>query len=69
MNQTIVVVGIALGILVNLFALFGLIWKFGNWSGRVTTLLEEHAKDHRSHYHTTGEHGERISHLEGKAHA
>lgn len=69
MNQTLVITGIAFGIVVNLIAVSMLIYKLGNWSGRVMTMLEEHDKDHRAHYRTTDEHGQRIAHLEGKAHA
>lgn len=66
LTDGVVMTGIALGILVNLVALMGLIWKFGSWSGKVTQLLEDHAKDHENHYHTTTDHGERLAHLEGK---
>lgn len=66
MEQPILIAGIALGILVNLIALAGLIWKFGSWSGKVTTLLDAHAEDHLSHFRTSDEQGQRIAHLEGK---
>jgi len=66
LTNGIVMTGIGVGIVINLLAIMGLIWKFGSWSGRVTTLLEDHSKDHDKHYQTTSDHGERLAHLEGK---
>ena len=65
MNE-MVMAGIGLGIVVNLVALMALIYKFGSWSGKVTTLLDAHADNHVNHYSTAGEHGERLADLEGQ---
>ncbi len=64
--QPLIAVGLGVGIFMNLFALAGLIWKFGSWNGRVTTLLEAHAEDHQNHYTTTEKQGQRIAKLEGR---
>ncbi|MCL7965378.1 MAG: hypothetical protein M8858_08170 [marine benthic group bacterium] len=61
----LVITGIALGIVVNLVALMALIWKFGSWSGKVTTLLDAHAEDHKNHYTTTDQHTRQIARLQG----
>ncbi|MDH3291583.1 MAG: hypothetical protein OEO20_11280 [Gemmatimonadota bacterium] len=64
-ERILIAVGVALGVAVNLVALFALIWKFGVWSGKITTLVDEFAKSHREHYATAHEHAQRLSHLEG----
>lgn len=66
MEQTLIITGIALGIVVNLVAIMALIWKFGSWSGRVTQLLADHSEDHKNHYSITAEHTQAIARLEGQ---
>lgn len=65
MEQTLIIVGIGAGIVVNLMALLGLIWKFGSWSGRVTALLEDHQKDLTQHDKRIGQAERDISEMRG----
>lgn len=66
LTDGVVLTGIGLGIIINLVALMALIWKFGSWSGKVTLLLDGHAKHHDNHYTTTNNHTERLATIEGK---
>lgn len=38
-------VAIAIGLALNFVGLVGLLWKHGQWTGHVTTLLKEHQRD------------------------
>ena len=54
-----------IAVTVNILVMLGFALRFGNWTGRVTTLLEEHQKDHKAHYTTTTELAGRVSRVEG----
>lgn len=58
-------VAILIGIGVNLVAVMALIWRFGSWSGRVTTLLEAHQSDLVGHDKTLSRLDREVAEMRG----
>ncbi len=53
------------GIAVNSIVIMALIWRFGSWSGRVTTLLEAHQRDLVVHDKTLGRLDREVAEMRG----
>lgn len=56
--------GLIVALAINFIAILVLVWRIGNWTGRVTTLLEEHQEHHEKHFAKSEEHAVILARLE-----
>ena len=65
MNIEIVAGLILAGLGINLVVILRFTWQQGHWTGKVTTLLDEHQKDLTQHDKRIGSAEQDIAHIKG----